>query len=135
MKTNLLKQLLFMATLMVIFSCSNEPVQPDMLLSNENITQDVQCSNDAPKARITNNNDIPVDLEIFNESGTLVNHAYGVQPGNVSSWRVFATGVTTFVVSTTESTKTIVIDMDVCMAYDVTIDENNQLDTDQPVQL
>ena len=131
---NLLKSLWFLTIILSFSACSNEPVE-DLELSIEASPQDIACSGDLPKARITNNGTIDVDLEIYNSSGVLVNHAYGVGPSQVSTWRVFSSDIVTFVISTANSVKEIRIDMGTCMAYDVTIDANHQLDTDQPIQL
>ena len=74
-------------------------------------------------------------VEVFDTFGILMTHAYGVPAGAESPVLSFPDGVTTFVISTSQSTKTIEIDMANCTIYQVTIDENNQLDTDVPTAL
>ncbi|NNC70278.1 MAG: hypothetical protein HKN90_05570 [Flavobacteriaceae bacterium] len=128
---NLLNLSMVLAILLISASCTNELIeQEDMNLEAERITS---CSSQNPKARITNNGSDDVDLEIFDESGTLLGAAYDVEPGTVSSWKSFSAGVIEFKISTAISVKSIVIDMGTCTGYDVTIDANNHLDTDQPI--
>lgn len=134
----LLKNIACAILLLSVFNCTTEPVGNNQELNttqSQESTLDDYCSGQSPKARITNNGTVNVNLEIFNEAGSLIGHDYGVTPGQTSDWSTFATGVTTFVVSNVNSDKIIVIDMDTCMAYDMVIGTNNQLTSDQPIHL
>ncbi|MCK7590893.1 hypothetical protein M0G43_09950 [Subsaxibacter sp. CAU 1640] len=138
MKTNLLKAVAFAMVMTPLYNCSVEPVEQELQLAeiaNEQTLDDTPCSGEDPKARVTNDSDNVVNFEIFDGNGALVNYVYGLNPGETSDWRTFPVGITTFSISTSESSKPVRIDMGLCMAYDVTINENNQLDTDVPIQL
>ncbi|MFK7781604.1 hypothetical protein [Psychroserpens sp.] len=138
---NLLKTIAFAIVMSTCYNCtvdSADTVQNNELLSQEVTNSDapaIQCANQDPKAILTNNSLVPANLEVFDQFGLLMTHAYGVPAGDVSSDLTFPDGMTTFVVSTSTSTKEIKIDMGNCMIYEVEIDMNNQLDTDVPNQL
>lgn len=142
MKTNLLKAIAFAIVMTPLYNCAVEPIEQQVLqeeLSTIEIENEIDlttpCVGQNPQARVTNNNDIDVNFEIHDSLGNLLDAVYGLNPGEVSDWKNFPVGVTTFTVSTAESSKPVTISMGVCMAYDVTINENNQLDTDIPIQL
>lgn len=125
-----------LVALLFMVSCSVEPVETSVLsLENQNLQDPTPCDNEDPKAKITNDSDIAVDMQIYDENDVLINHAYGVPPGDESGWLTFDPGNISVVVSSTSSNKAIRLEMDMCMTYHVTIDENYQLDTDQPTQL
>ncbi len=96
---------------------------------------DSTCNNQDPKARITNNGTVNVNLEIFDVNGNLIGHEYSIEPGQHSDWMVFSCGETSFLVGNASSDKLVVIEMGTCMKFDMEIGSNNQLVTDQPVQL
>ncbi len=96
---------------------------------------DSTCNNQDPKARITNNGTEDIDLKIYDVNGNLIGHESEVEPGEHSDWITFSCGETTFLLSTGISDKLVVIEMGTCMIYDMEIGSNNQLATDQPVQL
>ena len=129
--------------LLSFFNCTTELVDNQEELFSDTESQDVvidtpeaACFGQSPKARITNNGSVDVNLEIYNESGNLVSDEINaVEPGEVSSWITFSSGETTFVVSNNNASKIIVIDMGNCMAYDMIIGTNNQLTSDQPMHL
>lgn len=128
--------------LLSLFNCSTESVdftQDENLLGTTENTEvpsiDTTCHSQDPKARVTNNGTLDVSFQIYNESGVLVGHEHDVEPGETSNWKTFASGEITFVVSNSNSDKVIVLDMDTCMAYDMVIGTNNQLDSDQAVNL
>ncbi len=138
----LLKNIACAIVLLTVFNCATEPVDNSQELSQTTQSQDsnsvapaVTCNGQSPKARITNNGTIDVNLEIYNESGVLVSHEYGVEPGEHSDWKTFVTGETTFVVSNVNADKIIVLDMDTCMIYDMIVGDNNQLTSSQPTDL
>ena len=139
---NLLKAIACAIVISTCYNCSVESaeiVQEDSVFIMEEIVSsedsDDVCTIQDPQATLTNNSLLPTDFEVFDQFGLLITHAYGVPTGDVSPTLSFPNGVTTFIVSTSASTKEIRIDMGNCMVYDVEIDENNQLDTDVPTQL
>jgi hypothetical protein len=140
MKTNLLKAIAFAIVMSSLFNCSIEPVDSTVLteINSESLVQvmvEPPCSGADPISRITNNSDNVVNFEIHDANGILVSSAFGLNPGDVSPWLSFPIGLTTFTVSNVESSKPVQIDMGLCMVYDVTINVDNQLDTDVPIQL
>lgn len=96
---------------------------------------DSACNNQDPKARITNNGTEDVDLQIYDVAGNLIAQEDDVEPGEQSDWINFSCGETTFLVSNGGSDKLITIEMGTCMMYDMEVGSNNQLVSDQPVQL
>lgn len=139
---NLLKAIAFAIVIFTCYNCSvesAETIQEDVSFSQEEManvsTPQTQCTLQDPQAVLTNNSLLPADIEVFDQFGLLMTHAYGVPVGDVSSTLTFPDGVTTFVISTSSSTKEIKIDMGNCMIYEVEINDDNQLDTDVPIQL
>ena len=130
---NLRNCIMLGAMLFSFTSCFNEPIDT---MDVSNIENDpLRCFNEIPKAKIRNNSNYNVDFEMYDDDGVLVNFVYGTLPGEVSIWSTFPVGEISFIVSTPVSTKTVDIDMSLCMSYDVTIDANNQLDTDKATVL
>lgn len=135
----LLKNIAYAILLLSVFNCTTESVDNSQESSSTIQPQEVNldtpdvntCNDQDPKARITNNGTIDVNLEIYNESGTLVGQAYNVTPGHTSSWNEFSVGEVTFVVSNVNANKAIVLDMDTCTVYDMVVGANNQLMSDQ----
>lgn len=128
---HLLHSFMTLAIVFLFASCTTEPIE--VIETSEEIAQTVAstpCVGENPKARLTNNSNLVANLEIFDENGVLVNHEYDLQPGETSDWKDFNAGEVSFKISTTASEKAITIDMVNCSAYDVTIDENNHLNTD-----
>ena len=139
---NLLKAIACAVVISTCYNCSvesAEAIQEESLVTQEEISNfeapEVLCANQDPQAVLTNNSLLSVDFEVFDQFGLLMTHAYGVPAGDVSPTLTFPDGVTTFVVSTSASTKEVKIDMGNCMIYDVVINENNNLSTDVPTAL
>ena len=141
MKTYLTKAIAFAIVITTCYNCSVESVNNIETQSNSVVQIDPPlevddvCVTQDPQAKMTNNSLLNANFEVFNQSGTLITHDYGVLPGAESSVLSFTSEIVKFVISTSESIKEIEIDMGNCMVYEVTIDEDNQLDTDQPIQL
>ncbi len=127
--------MLLIAVSIAFVGCTTESVDTEDPTLENTQQLDTNCTGDDPKAMITNDSDTTVDMEIFDEDGNLLNHSYAVEPGEESDWKFFAEGQVTVVISTESSYKAIPMNMGLCMAYHVTINENYQLDTDQPTQL
>lgn len=133
---NLLNLIMAFAIFISLANCTAEPLevfeedlQEETLLFSALVTP---CTNADPKARLTNDSNEISSMEIYNEQGALIEHAYDIEPGETSDWKSFPAGEIAFKISTAVSEKIIVIDMSNCSAYDVAIDENNQLNTDAP---
>ena len=99
------------------------------------VATDSSCSGQDPKARITNNGTVDVDLEIYDVDGNLIGYEYGVEPGDHSDWKDFSSGEVSFLVSNGSSDKLVVVEMGTCMKFDMEVGPNNQLVSDVPEQL
>lgn len=139
---NLLKAIAFAVVVSTCYNCSvesTETIEEESILSQEEIANseapEILCTNSDPQAMLTNNSLLPADFEVFDQFGLLMTHAYGVPAGDVSPTLTFPDGVTTFIVSTSVSSKEVKIEMDNCMIYDVVINEYNHLNTDKPTEL
>ncbi len=141
---NLLKAIAFAIVVLTCYTCSVEPaetVQEESVILQEDQNAfvadeaETNCTSQDPQAQLTNNSLLDADIEVFDHFGILMTHAYGVTAGTVSPVLSFPDGVTTFVISTSQSSKTITIDMSDCTIYEVEINENNQLNTDAPTAL
>ena len=124
------------------FNCATEPMEfldgstNAFVEEIENAVAAESTCNDAdPKARITNNGTEEISLEIYDVNGNLIATEHEVEPGKHSDWIDFSSGETSFLVSNGSSDKLVVIDMGTCMMYDIEVGSNNQLVTDQAVQL
>jgi len=142
---NLLKAFACAFAISTCYNCTVEPTdsihQEELVITQSSsaatFDNDVpgECSDQDPQAMLINNSLLVADFEVFDHFGILMTHSYGVPAGEASNLLSFPDGVTSFVVSTSATVKTININMGNCMIYEVAIDENNQLDTDQPIQL
>ena len=139
---NLLKTIAVAIVCITCYNCavdSSELIQEESQFltteSNSFETPEVLCVNENPQAVLTNSSLESVDFEIFDQFGILMTHAYGVPVGEDSAVLTFPDGMTTFVISASDSVKEVNIDMENCMIYEVEINENNQLDTDVPTPL
>ena len=146
---NLLKAFALAIALFLHFNCSVESTEiiPEETYINQQqasqsvdipdgVNQEVNtCTNQDPQAKLINSSLLNADIEVFDRFGILLTHAYAISPGDESPILSFAVGITTFVISTPESVKSIEIDMSTCTIYEVEIDEDNQLDTDIPTPL
>ncbi len=99
------------------------------------VSTDSSCNDQDPKARITNNGTVDVDLEIYDIDGNLIAHEYNLEPGHHSDWKDFSSGEVSFLVSISNSDKLVVVEMGTCMMFDMEIGTNNQLVSDTPIQL
>ena len=136
MKTNLLKNAVALAIVMTTcFNCSVEEIDnSEVNLITEQTTNIVEqqeavtCNGSNPKSRITNNGTIPLDLEIFDASGNLIDGAYGVQPSSTSSWLSFPEGTTIFNVTINNiQDQKVGFNMETCTELDMIVDVNHVL--------
>ncbi len=137
----LLTSVFYATMLFMVFSCSTESVENPEINSNsffeqqQNLSPEMNCAGQNPMARLRNNGTVNVDLEIYDEDNALLVHYYGIHPGQTTNWTYFPAGSIKFVVSSNTAFKEVVLEMDTCMAYDMEIGPNNQLESDQPIQL
>ena len=115
---NLLKAIAYVIVMSTCYNCSVESaeiVQEESTLIQEEIVafdeSDEVCTIQDPQAILTNNSLLSIDFEVFDQSGLLVTHAYGVPAGDISPVLTFLDGVVTFIISTSDSTKEIKIDI------------------------
>ncbi|MBT8260560.1 MAG: hypothetical protein KJN82_04540 [Bacteroidia bacterium] len=146
---NLLKAFAFAFALFLYYNCSVEPaeiIQEETFVNQQQADPSIEipdvidqetstCTNQDPQAKLINSSLLNADIEVFDSFGMLLTHAYAVSPGDESPILSFPVGITTFVISTSESVKNIEINMATCMIFEVEIDEDNQLDTDTPTPL
>lgn len=114
--------------LLSFLNCTSETANISQESSNISLTQD-------PAARITNNGDFDINLDIYNVNGELVASEYNIKSGTTSNWKSFASGEITFVINNSNFDKIVVLDMNKSMAYDMVIDSDNQLASTNPIQL
>ena len=120
------------------FNCATEPMEfldgstNAFVEEIENaVAAEAPCNDADPKARITNNGTVEVNLEIYDVAGNLIGHEYNVEPGQRTEWINFSSGETTFLVNNGSSDKLVVINMGTCMTFNMEVDTNNQVSTNQ----
>lgn len=139
---NLLKAIACAVVITTCYNCSVESaeiVQEEYQFLQEEMANiqapEVLCTAQDPEAALTNNSLLSANIEVFDQFGLLMTHAYGVPSGSVSPTLSFPDGMTTFVISTSITSKEVKIDMGNCMIYEVIINQDNHLNTDVPNQL
>ena len=134
----LLKQLATAIVAMTLFlSCSVEQLDSRIDEDASNLNRPFTCSTGVCGARLTNNGTLSVDLAIYDHDDVLLFEALNIVPGSATSWQNFPIGIISYTVTTPATTlfKTVVIDMQECMVYDMEVAPNDMLVTDQPTML
>jgi hypothetical protein len=134
---NLLKSVLLIATVCLFSSCSTEQVEINtQSVENFQYLDSQDCTDQDPKARLTNNGTVNFNLEILSIDGVLLNSEYNIQPGSVTSWKYFAEGEILFSIDNSifQDEKVIYI-MNTCMEFDMEIGSDNLLTNAVPIQL
>ena len=121
-----------------LFNCATEPMEfldgstNAFVEEIENaVATQSSCNDEDPKARITNNGTVEVNLEVYDVDGNLLASEYNIEPGHHSDWSDFSAGEITFLVNNGSSDKIIVCNMGTCMTFIMEVDANNQLTTNQ----
>lgn len=138
---NLLKNAIACAIVMTtLFNCSNESIENDQmeeaLLDNSNMQLD--CLNQDPQARITNNGTITITLQIASIDGTILHNVGNIMPGNSSGFLTFAPDDIIFNVSkntTGIQDDKVIFTMDQCMSFDMELGVDNYLVSGMPMSL
>lgn len=143
MKNYLPKTIALAIVMTAVYSCTTEdvPMESSDLISETTeipdlaLFDDPPCFEAFPKSQITNNSNNVVNMEVFDSNDVLLNASYGIAVGDTSEYITFPVGVTTFKISSSQAVKSVIIEMGICMSYEVTINEFNHLNTDIPIQL
>ena len=142
----MMKNLLKLSTIALFcaffFGCSVEPIEEDLqtqLLVEEDLQNQeaLDCVGDDPKARITNNGSVPIDLDIFDENNVSLGFVHNLLPGETSVWIQFPAGDDIlFAVSNdfVEDEKEIHT-MSSCMVFDMEFTSSNALSGATPQSL
>jgi len=134
----LLKQLAAaMLAITLFLSCSVEQLDSRINEEASNLNRPFTCSTNVCGARLTNNGTLSVDLVIYDHDDVQLFEALNILPGDATNWQSFPTGIISYTVTTPATTlfKTVVIDMQECMVYDMEVAPNDMLVTDQPTLL
>ena len=127
----LLKQLATAIVAISFFSCSVEQLdsKPE---DSSNLSRAFTCSTGICGARLVNNGTLSVDLAIYDNNDVLLFEELDIAPGAETAWQSFPTGIISYTVTTpaTSLFKTVVIDMEECMTYDMEVAGNDMLVTD-----
>ena len=115
---NLLKAAACAVVVFTAYTCTTEPAdivqeetasivfaEPKVMEDNNPVPP--PCTTQDPQSKLINNSLESANMEVFDTFGILMTHAYGVPAGAESPVLSFPDGVTTFVISTSQSTKTI----------------------------
>ena len=139
MKSNFYSKLSFTILLIgtLFLSCSVEQLDSRIDEDASNLNRPFTCSTGVCGARLTNNGTLSVDLAIYDHDDVLLFEALNIVPGSATSWQNFPIGILSYTVTTPATTlfKTVVIDMQECMVYDMEVAPNDMLVTDQPTLL
>lgn len=135
MKTNLLNAIALAIVMTTCYNCSVEPIDnsTSQLLEVPSVTilesqSAASCNGSNPKSRITNNGTQPLELQIFDGTGVLIDTAIDVQPNSVSTWFTFPEGATIFnVVINSHSDQKVMHVMNTCTELELQVDANNIL--------
>jgi len=147
---NLLNNTIACAIVMTTcFNCSvesldNEQFEESIIIEESSSAEDfatpnsLECDNEDPVARITNNGTIPITLQIAAIDGTILHTVQDLAPGNVSGYLSFAPSNIIFNVvknTTGLSDEKVVHDMNSCMSFDIEVGSDNSLNLTVPVNL
>ena len=108
MKNSKLILALVLASIIVSFNCCKK------------------CKGEEPRARISNNGTVSVDVQIKTSDGNTVN-INNVAPGTTSEFKNYAAGEVTFTIVVNKVTAEKTIPMSDCFEYDISIDANNNI--------
>lgn len=139
---DLLKTRYLILVMITLCHCSVEPVEFSSETKLNEQTEDqnnlLTCSNLDPTARFTNNGTVSFDLTLFDDNMDIISQELNVLPGTSTNWVSFPVGDVLFSLN---SNTTGVVDakvlfsMDTCMEFNLTINPDNTLATNQPIQL
>ncbi|MBT8258176.1 MAG: hypothetical protein HKN00_14310 [Flavobacteriaceae bacterium] len=120
------------------FNCSDEPVdyiEQELQFLEDNISLEANdvCVGSNPEARISNNGNVAMNLDIIDEDDNVVGYVHNLLPGNTSGWISFPPGEILFSVSNdvVEDEK-VVYTMSTCMIFDLEVDIDNKLTSAEP---
>lgn len=85
-----------------------------------------KCKKENPRARITNNSNSSVSVQIMTTGGNTVN-INNIAPGSTSDYANYAAGLVTFTVKITGVDYVKSVEMELCYEYDIVVDANNNI--------
>lgn len=85
-----------------------------------------KCKKENPRARITNNSNNSVSVQIMTTGGNTVN-INNIAPGATSDYASYAPGLVTFTVKITGTDYVKSVEMEICYEYDIVVDANNNI--------
>jgi hypothetical protein len=85
-----------------------------------------KCSDEEPRAKITNKGTESVSVQIKTSGGNTEN-INNVSAGNSSEFRSYAPGTVTFTIAVNKKSFSQTVEMKNCFEYDVVIDGNNNI--------
>ncbi|AUC81564.1 hypothetical protein [Lacinutrix sp. Bg11-31] len=133
----LLKKLSLVLVILVASSCSVEDIDSKFIGGSS--TSTFTCTDANPEACFVNNGAIAFDFKIYDSNMVLLGDFQNVAPGSTTSWTTFAEGELLFVLE--ETTESGVSDQKMesimynCSTLEVTIDANNELQDNSPVEI
>ena len=123
-----MKTLRFFIVFLFVLNCTNDsPLALDDQLAN-NVFSPENCTNDQPKARLTNNGTVNHSLKIFDENSNVIVSAFNIEPGSTTGWFEFDPQEVVFTVDNdTYSDEKVEAIMENCMQFDMEIGVDDAL--------
>ena len=129
---NLINLLMKYVKILIVFflfvGCTSDSSNIISDESNTNQFSTLNCSDDLPKARLTNNGTVNHDLRIFDENGNIIVSAFNIEPGTTTGWFEFEPQYVLFAVDNdTFMDEKVEAIMDYCMEFDMEIGTDDLL--------
>lgn len=123
-----MKTLRLLIVFLLVLNCtddSSNTLNDD--LSN-NLLSPQNCTNDQPRARLTNNGTVNHSLRIFDENSNVIVSAFNIEPGSSTGWFEFSPQEVLFAVDNdTFSDEKVEAIMENCMEFDMEIGADDAL--------
>ena len=136
---NLLKNAIAYAiVLTTCYNCSVESIELEQFQESQFETPNIQCTNQDPQARLTNNGTVDITLQIVTIDGVILHTVQDLAPGLSSGYLTFASGDIIFNVSkntTGIDDEKVVHTMNQCMSFDIEVGTDNYLTGSVPQNL
>ncbi|APY07309.1 hypothetical protein BWZ20_02875 [Winogradskyella sp. J14-2] len=127
---NLLKSTLLACTALLLFTCTADPSENDLsddLTSNQ---LNDPCVAQNPITRVINNGTVAVDFKVIDTDGVVLVDIPNIPANTTTSWASFQEGDVLFSIdsnATLVSDDKIILTMESCMAYEIEINNNNEI--------
>ncbi len=129
----LLKNIACAIVLLTVFNCTTEPVDNtteefSLTTHSQEFNLTDNCEGENPEARVTNNSNTDVLFMVYDENAVKVLEIPSVAINTTTDWADIPVGEATFVVvNNVGGDKIIVLEVDTCMGFDLSIDANNNV--------